>query len=66
MSPERARYSEIADDAYIYHALSGLNSFCIHTQGVAMNQSLVPRHGTRQALGWYVMRLQRLEMARVP
>jgi hypothetical protein len=47
-------YSEVTDGATIYPALSGLDSFRFHPHGVAMNQSLVPRHGTRQALGWYI------------
>ena len=53
-SPERARYSEVADGTTVYPALSGLDTFTVHPQGLAMNQSLVPRHGTRQALGWYI------------
>jgi hypothetical protein len=41
----------VADGTAIYHALSGLNLFGILPQGVAMYQSLVPRHGTRRCPG---------------
>ena len=36
MSPERARYGEIADSTWIYLALSGLDAFRILTQGAAL------------------------------
>ena len=45
ISPERARYSEGTDGSTIYHALSGLDSFGISPQGVALGWYIPPRWG---------------------